>query len=89
MSDLKKKIHGFIYPKLGTDTMIKNLYFIIFWKHDILPFYWRIPFTKHKLAIWNCGMQPQTKLQAIKDTRITIRHTESDNIKYILKRGDI
>lgn len=42
---------------------------------------------KLHLAIWNCGMRPQTFIQAFKDTRITIR--KNNNPILVIKKGDV
>ena len=42
---------------------------------------------KLHIAIWNCGMRPQTLWQAIKDTRITIRK-DYEPI-FVIKKGDV
>jgi hypothetical protein len=56
-------------------------------KKKILPIY--IPSSKSKycLAIWNCGMRPQTRWQALKDIRITIRKEGSPI--FVIKKGAI
>lgn len=57
---------------------------------DILPFYFpksRMFTEKLHLAIWNCGTRPQTFLQALKDTRITIR--KNHNPLIVIKKGAI
>lgn len=38
-------------------------------------------------AIWNCGTRPQSLLQAIKDTRITIR--KNGMPKLVIKKGSV
>ena len=57
---------------------------------DALPLY--IPKNRRfsdklHLAIWNCGMRPQTTIQAIKDVRITIR--KNNEPIFIIKKGDV
>ena len=55
-----------------------------------LPFYFpknRAYTDKLHLAIWNCGMRPQTLLQAFKDIRITIRKNYDPLI--VIKKGDV
>jgi len=42
---------------------------------------------KLHIAIWNCGTRPQTFLQKIKDTRITIR--KNGEPIFVIKRGDV
>lgn len=56
----------------------------------ILPIYFpakRAHTNKIHLAIWNCGIRPQSFIQAIKDTRITIRKGGEPII--VLKKGAI
>lgn len=55
-----------------------------------LPLYFpsdRVSTTKLHLAIWNCGMRPQTLWQAIKDVRITIRYDYRPIL--VIKKGDV
>jgi hypothetical protein len=57
---------------------------------NILPIYFpkkgRFSNKLH-IAIWNCGMQPQSFLKSIKDTRITIR--KNYNPIFVIKKGDV
>lgn len=69
--------------KRSISNRIKRLFF-----YKSLPFY----FPKRNayvggwcFAIWNCGKRPQSLLQAMKDTRITIRKNGSP--KFVIKRG--
>jgi len=43
--------------------------------------------TRLHLAIWNCGMGPQTLLQVFKDIRITIR--KNGNPLFVIKKGAV
>ncbi len=56
----------------------------------ILPIY--IPSSRRfsnklHLAVWNCGMRPQSFIQAIKDTRITVR--KNNKAILVIKKGDV
>lgn len=42
---------------------------------------------KLHLAIWNCGLRPQSFWQAVKDIRITIR--KNNKPIFVIKKGDI
>lgn len=53
--------------------------------NDYLPIYIKLP-KGRELAIWNCGYSPQSMLDAIIDTRITIR---KDGIcLFVIKKGE-
>lgn len=52
---------------------------------NALPIYVKLPKGK-ELAVWNCGFRPQSLLDAIIDTRITIR---KDGIcLFVIKKGE-
>lgn len=57
---------------------------------NILPIY--IPASRRfsdklHLAIWNCGMRPQSFWQAIKDTRVTLR--KNGEPIWVIKKGSL
>lgn len=60
------------------------------WLYKVLPMY--IPkrndyYGGWYIAIWNCGLRPQTLKQILKDIRITVR--KNGNCKFVIKKGSI
>lgn len=51
---------------------------------QILPIYIKIPNSRYKIAIWNCG-GPE---RIWKDTRITIREKDGSIWRFTIKPGD-
>lgn len=50
-------------------------------RQPLLPFYMDIPFSRYRLAAWNCG-------NGFKDLRITIREIDGGAWMFTIKQGD-
>ena len=68
--------------------MKMNIYTRCIKMHGLTELPWYIGGNdKLHLAIWNCGMRPQNRLQVLKDIRITIR--QGSRLLFVIKKGDL
>ena len=79
---IKVRLHNAIYVRYLVDRKYLNWWWMhLVWRHDFLPFYMDIPFSRYQLAAWNCG-------NGLKDLRITIRESDGGAWVFTIKQGD-